>query len=73
MQWIGVWILRIVLLRLGAQRLMELELYHEAYIVSYVLDIRDYVVLRARIEVFFRPIYWWFNALVLLCKRPPLK
>lgn len=70
-QQLGIWITRIVLLRLGAQCLVELELYHEAHIVSYVLDVRDYVILGARIEVFLRPVHGRFDALVLLGERPP--
>lgn len=53
MQWIGVWIHWTVLLRLNAQRFMELKLYHKAYIVSYVLNVCDYVVFRAGIKIFF--------------------
>jgi len=66
MQRIGAWIFRIVLFRLGAQCLVELELYHEAHVVSYVFYVRDYVVLRAGIEVVLRPVHRWFDTLVFL-------
>lgn len=66
MQRFGAWILRIVLFRLGAQRLVELELYHEAHVVSYVLHVRDYVVLCAGVEVVLRPVHRWFDTLIFL-------
>lgn len=73
MQWIGAGIFRIILFRLDTQCLVELELYYEAHVVSDIFDICNHMVLWAGIEIFLRPVHWWFDALILFRKSPPCK
>lgn len=61
----------IILSCFNAQCFVKLELDNETDEISQVLDIGNYVILRSWIEVYFRSVFWSFQALNVFFQFPP--